>query len=456
MPLYREEYFLIVHAGSEDTVFLFGLRDSLTPPQYKIPTLVYLDTTTNEYHLTNPAGSYQEIRPIRGSRIVDIGAFQALLKIIMQTIIEKHPVVTINLVPLLLVAPSLSYSREAVEAITKYVFEVLELTAFNIADLSTASAFGLGITSSSVVVNIGHESSQIMPVVNGTTLKYAGKRLSIGGKTIDDELQTLLPHLNGRQINALKKSRIFEVLNDHQDSFYSMADLNESTNNVPDELDVAKIITAEDQQNQEKSDEEEKPNSELQTNSFVDHDGKLISVGKERFQGTSKLIAALTEQIYECIERVPELDKRQECYDNIVFTGHTCDISGFKQAIIIKLIEDYLAKPQVTKKKSKTDSGVNSAIAAYQLTEETLEGPVEHNKLLQVPSTIKMAKIPDYFPEWKVPKETGGAWADVYILGAQIYAKQIYGTNSNHGGDSFIDTEIYEELGPLAIWDIIL
>lgn len=445
----------MVHAGSQNTLFLFGLRDSLTPPQYKIPTAVFLDTQTNEYHLNNGNGSYHEIRPIKGSRIVDVPAFQALLKFIMQTIIEKHPIVTINLVPLLLVVPSLSYSRAAIEAVTKYVFELLELTAFNIVDLSTAASFGLGCTTSSVVVNVGHESTQIMPVINGSALKFAGKKLDVGGKTIDDDLKVLLPHLNAVQIEALKRSNIFEVLNDHQDSYYSMADLNEPQSSE-EELDVAKMITATDN-NEVKNEENEKANNELQTNLFVDPvSGNSISVGKERFQGTLKLIAILTEEIYNCIERVPDLEKRQECYDNIIFAGHTVDISGFKQAIIIKLNEDYLAKPQVTKKKNRNELGINSAIAAYQLTEETQEGPSEHNKLLQVPSLIKMAKVPDYFPEWKVPKEIGGSWADVYILGAQIYAKQIYATNTNHGGDSFLDTEIYEESGPQAIWDVCI
>lgn len=447
---------MIVHTGSQETVFLFGLRDSLTPPQYKIPTAVYLDSA-NVYHLTNTTGEMREIRPIRGSRIVDLSALQALLKFIMQTIVEKHPVVTINLVPLLLVAPSLSYSREAIESITKFVFEVLEITAFNIIDLSTAAAFGLGWTASSVVVNVGYESTQIMPVINGATLKYAGKRLEVGGKLIDDELKNLLPHLSPVQVDALKRSQIFEVLNDHQDSFYSMADLTESQNNVGDELDVAKIITADQHDNQKEGDQDEKQNSELQTNTFVDPEtGKSILVGKERFQGSAKLIAILAEEIHNCLEKVPDLDKRQECYDNIIFVGHTVDIPGFKVAIISKLIEDHLANPQIAKKKIRPETGVNSAIAAYQLTDEVLEGSVEHSKLLQVPSSIKMAKIPDYFPEWKVPKETGGAWADAFVLGAQIYAKQIYSTNSNHGGDSFLDTEIYEELGPLAIWDVCL
>lgn len=456
MPLYREEYFLIVHAGSAETLFLFGLRDSLTPPQYKIPTAVYLDTATNKYHLTNTTGAYKEVRPIRALRIVDIAAFQALLKFIMQTIIEKHPVVTINLVPLLLVVPSLSYSRDAVEAMTKYVFEVLELTAFNIVDLAAAASFGLGCTASSVVVNVGHEATQIMPVINGSALKYVGVFLPVGGRSIDAELATLLPHLAPAQLEALKRSRMFEVLNDHQDSFYTMADLNESLNDVAD-FDVAKVLTLTVETQEREPGEDEKPNSELQTNSFVDPEtGNAIFVGKERFQGTLRLIAVLTEEIYRCVERVPDLEKRQECYDNIIFTGHTTDIAGFKQAVIIKLNEDYLAKPQVSKKKNRNDVGVNSAIAAYQLIEEPLDGPAEHSKLLQVPSLIKMAKVPDYFPDWKVPKEVGGAWADVYMLGAQIYAKQIYATNSNHGGDSFLDTEIYEEHGPQAIWDVCL
>lgn len=456
MPLFREDNFLVVHAGSQHTLFLFGLLDSLTTPQYKVPSVVYLDKAANEYRSTNTTGDLQAVWPVQGSRIVDVKAFQALLKFVLQTIIHKHPIITINQIPLLLIVPSISYSRNAIEQVTKFVFETMEFTAFNVLDLSVAVTYGLGATSSSLVINIGHESTQIMPVIGGTTIKFGAKRLPVGGRTIDEDLHKLLPQLSAQQVEALKCSDIYEVLNDHQDSFYSMADLSESKNASDDEFDVAKMVTEDD--GDKKTEDEQKSNNELQKNFFVDPETDAkVYIGKERFQGTARLVAAVAEGIFESLQHVPDLEKRQECFDNLAFVGSTCNINGLKQAIVLKLCEDYLTGPPVTRKKGKNDTtSINSAIAAYQLTDEAVESNGDHVGSLQVPYSIKMVKHPDYFPEWKKPKEKGGAWSDVFFLGGEIYAKQIYGANSNHGGDSFIDTDIYEERGPQAIWDVCL
>lgn len=451
MPLFRDENFLIVHAGSEQTLLLFGLRDALTPPQYKFPTVVYLDKSTKQYRAANPSGAYEEIRPIVGSRVVDVDAFEALLKFVLQTIVQRHPILTINQIPLLLVAPSLSYSRGSVEHVTRFVFETLELTAFNVLDLSVAATIGYG-ASTALVVNIGHEASQVMPVVGGTCVRYAGRRIEAGGITIDEDLATLLPNLTKDQIRSLKTSSVYEVLNNHEGGFYLQADLAEDK--ASDDFDVARIVTGEEEA--APAPEEARANSELERNLFVDNAGNSITVGKERFQGASRLISVLAEAIHESLELVPDVDKRQECYDNIVFLGGTSNISGLKQAVVLRLCEDYLTKPPPSKKKSKNDAnGVNSAIAAYQQTDDTGETSEPHGPV-QVPASIKLAKHPEYFPEWKQPKHTGGSWSDVHVLGAEIYAKQVFGANSNHGGDLFIDTDVYEERGPQAVWDVTL
>lgn len=458
MPLYREENFLIIHAGSQETKVLFGLHESLTPPQIRLPTVVYHDKVTSQYRASDPTGEFTKINPIVGSRVVDIEALKALLKFILQSFIQKNPILTINQIPLLLITPSVSFSRDAVEELTKFVFQTLELTAFNILDLSVAASYGLGATTSTLVVNIGHEAAQIVPVLGGSAIKYASKRLNVGGKTIEEELKKILPHLTPEQIVALKTSDIFEVMIDHEDSFYSLADLNEEKKTEDDEIDVAKIVTEENGNLgalEKPEDNDGKQNSELQTNSFT-FDGQKISVGKERFQGTLKLIDAISEGIFSSLSHVPELDKRQECFDNLVFVGGTANIPGLKQAIVLKLCKDYLTRPPQSKNSKAQPGGVNTAILAYQLTDDAVDGAVEHNAASQVPSSIKLIKHPEYFPEWKKPKEKGGSWSEVYFLGGQIYTKQIFGANSNYGGDSFIDTEIYEERGPQAIWDVCL
>ncbi|KAF3985688.1 hypothetical protein FT663_04923 [Candidozyma haemuli var. vulneris] len=466
MPLFREENFLIIHTGSRHTLFSFGLQDTLSPPQYKIPSVVFFDKTANVYHASK-TGNCEEIWPVRGSRVVDVKAYQALLKFILQTIISRYPILTINQVPLLLIVPSISYSRSAIEQITRYVFETLEFTAFNVLDLSIASTFGLATMSSALVVNVGHESSQVMPVIGGTTIKHAGKRVNFGGKYITDELRKLLPQFSEAQITALKISDIYEVLTDQTESFYSIADLKEEKPNQGENFDVAKLVTEENQNGvgvsdekadgEEESEEEKKPNNELEKNWFKDPiSGNKVYVGKERFQGTDKLVEAICDGIYESLQAIPDLDKRQECYDNIILTGSTFHIKGLKEAVIIKLCERYLVRPQSSKKGPKGgENGVNSAIAAYQQTDEATEETKSAGPL-QNPSSVRLAKHPEYFPEWKRPKEHGGSWLDVYFLGGEIYCKQVFGANSNHGGDSFIDTDIYEEKGPQAIWDVVL
>lgn len=465
MPLFREENFLVVHTGSQYTLFSFGLRDSLAPPQYRIPTVVYLDESNNEYRASN-TGGLVEIRPIKGGRIKDILAFQALLKFILQTVVSNHPILTINQIPLLLILPSLSFSRDSIEKITQYVFESLELTAFNILDLSIASTFALLATSSSVVVNVGHETSQVMPVIGGSCVKFAGRRVEIGGKTIDDELKRLLPSFSDAAITALKTSPIFEVLNDQQQgSFYSLDDLKDDTKNDAQDgnIDVAKIVTEENDPIKTENPEQEedpKPNNELEKNWFKDpaSEGRIY-VGKERFQGTDKFVAELAQAIYSSLLAVPDVDKRQECYDNIIFTGSTFQIQGLKQAVIFKLCELYLTTPPSEKggkNKDGSENVVHSAIAAYQQGDDGNDTSAKTAAFSQVPHLIRLVKHPEYFPEWKKPKAKGGSWLDVYFLGGEIYCKQIFGTNSNHGGDSFIDTDIYDERGPQAIWDVVL
>lgn len=466
MPLFREENFLIVHVGSLYAIFLFGLQDSLSPPQFKIPSVVY-QSDDGEYHSKNDAQTYKEIHPVQGSRIVDLEAFQYLLNIILQSVISQNPIITISQIPLLLITPSLSWSRSQIEHITKYAIETLEFNAFNVIDIALASNFAMGSSTSSCVVNVGADSVQILPVVGNQCVKYAGKYIGgIGGNTVNEELAALLPRLTARQIEALKTSGIFEVMNDDENSFYSFADLNRVSegNEDDDKLDIAKLVTETGPDGAPlvdgaDSNGEAPPtqaNKELESNYFLDPDTKeKIYVGKERFQGCKRLIDTIAHAIHAALLSIPELERRQHCYDNMIFVGSTFKIPGLKHALLVKLTADYLVRPPNDVSNKEKSKNVNSAILAYQQAEEVNDSNEGFN-VVQVPGSIKFAKHPEYFPEWKLPKESGGSWEDVYFLGAEIYAKQIFGGNSNHGGEMFVDSEVYKYRGPQAIWDSAL
>lgn len=457
MPLYKEECFLVVQPGSEFTIFSFGLQDSLAPPQYKIPSIVYQDPTTKQYKATNDEPNLLEIRPIHLSKIVNLDAFNYLLKVILQSVISKNPIITINQIPLLLIKPSLTWSRSQIEYITKYVIESLEFTAFNVVDISLASTFGVGSTTSSVVVNVGKDYIQVVPVLGYQAIKFSGKYLTgAGGSTINQELQKLLPEFTESQIEDLKVSGIYEVLNTHESSFYSLADLNK-TGNDEEQFDVAKLVADGDiakLEGEEEEEEEKKSNHELGTNFFIDSKtSEKVSVGKERFQGSTTLVKLISDTVYNSLSNIPDSEKRQECYDNLIFIGSTFKIPGLKEAILLKLSQDYLVKePTSGRSKASDSNGVNSAILAYQQAEEMTDTEGSSN-LAQVPNSVKLAKYPEYFPEWKKPKERGGSWEDVSFLGGEIYAKQIFSNNSNHGRELFVDSDVYEESGPQSIWN---
>ena len=79
---------------------MFGLSDTLSPPQFKIPSIVYQDSITKQYQATNNSeNATEEIYPIIESKIVNLDAFNYLLKIILQSVIANHPTITINQIP---------------------------------------------------------------------------------------------------------------------------------------------------------------------------------------------------------------------------------------------------------------------------------------------------------------------------------------------------------------------
>lgn len=66
----------------------------------------------------------------------------------------------------------------------------------------------------------------------------------------------------------------------------------------------------------------------------------------------------------------------------------------------------------------------------------------------QTPTSIDVAKIPEYFPEWK---EAG--YEEAMFLGAQVAVKAIFSGGDNK---SYMTRTDYNEQGPQAIHDYSL
>ena len=74
----------------------------------------------------------------------------------------------------------------------------------------------------------------------------------------------------------------------------------------------------------------------------------------------------------------------------------------------------------------------------------------QHSSHGQTPTTIKMAKIPDYFPEWK---EVG--YEEASFLGAQVAAKVLF-INDAGASNGYMTRTGYNEQGPSGIHECML
>lgn len=74
----------------------------------------------------------------------------------------------------------------------------------------------------------------------------------------------------------------------------------------------------------------------------------------------------------------------------------------------------------------------------------------QHSSHAQTPTSIKLLKMPDYFPEWKdVGMEEAG------FLGAQVAAKVVFVVDQGISKGFMSRTE-YNELGPQGIHETCL
>ncbi|CCH44403.1 Actin-1 [Wickerhamomyces ciferrii] len=429
MAPFHEEHFLIISPGSQITLVQFGLHDGVfAPPVIEIPTKVYSNPDKPGTFLSKGEES-NVIYPIVKGSIQNIQAFNFFLKLIYKSILSKHP--QVNNIPFLLLSNS-EWSRLDIEHITQYVFESMELNAFTIIPNALATLYAHGSQPSAVVIDIGYEKTEITPIVDYSVLNHAKKVINFGGNDINKSISENLNNLSPEQIELLKKSSIFEVLNDEdkKNSFFGHDGLKKNDT----EFDVAAIVTSgrtrEILEEREKNENEQISNAKLENNSFLDQDGNDISVGKERFKGTENLISQISKNVYQSLNKIIDLTKRQEAWDNILVIGKTTKIKGFTDALNAQLIEDHLVGKDIQE---------NPAQAAFQTT--TAPSLVFN----QVPNSIKFGKMPEYFPEWK---KIG--YSDANFLGGQIISKQIFITNNEN---FFVTRTSYNEKGPLAIWD---
>ncbi|KAL8984982.1 MAG: hypothetical protein Q9177_004560 [Variospora cf. flavescens] len=228
-----------------------------------------------------------------------------------------------------------------------------------------------------------------------------------------------------------------------------------------------------------------------------------VEVGLERFQAvTGGILDRIADAIHRCILSVPEAQRRQELWDNLIIVGNGSKVRGFKDALVGKLNSKYLIsdsnttiftsempssfttpvatgantpQPQSQLSSSHHGPGVNPLLLAattasnpsglippgqnqhlhaqlqmQQYQQQNQQASHQHSGHGQTPTRIKLTKMPEYFPEWK---DVGTEEAS--FLGAQVAAKVVFVVDQGLSKGFMSRTE-YNDLGPQGIHEFCM
>lgn len=474
MAPFKLDNILIIYPKSETTLVQFGLNDeTFTVPEYEIPTKVYKSIDNDNKYYSTEEYRTSPLFPIRDGSIVNLPAFLQFLKLVYGSVLSKanndnqkaksgenytgnSPDLT-N-IPVMIISQH-SWSSLEQERITQFCFEHLQMNNLLLLQSSLATTYAQISQANSIVIDIGANHTDIIPIVDYMALNHLACKMKFGGNHINDTLKKLLPQFDEETIEILKKSNIFEVVNDDMKKLHNIGILNGSKGDGEDDdegsLNVVDIVTSgrdtreilAERERMKHEKHKNVTNTDLEFNTFWDKDGKEITVGKERFQGCDDLIIKISDMVGFVMQSVQDQNKARSAWDNIIITGATSSIRGFKEGLLAQLIKDHLViEPE--EEKNKREKEVLDSMPAYKrnrskFMDSSFIPTVEYT---QVPTVIKLAKYPEYFPNWKKH-----GYAEITFLGAQIVAKQVF----THSRDIlYITREKYEESGPSCIWDI--
>ncbi|KAF2097641.1 hypothetical protein NA57DRAFT_58211 [Rhizodiscina lignyota] len=211
-----------------------------------------------------------------------------------------------------------------------------------------------------------------------------------------------------------------------------------------------------------------------------------VEVGVERFQAaTGGIIERLADAIYRTVSSVEQVAKRSELWDSLIIVGNGARVRGFKDTLIATLNSKYIISPSSATiftselpSNLSTPAGTGANTPQPQLGGHTSHGvnplllaaTTAHNQHLtpgnaipsvnqqqnvhsshgQTPTSIKLAKVPEYFPEWK---DVG--YDEAAFLGAQVAAKVLFIVDQGLS-KGFMTRTDYNDQGPTGIMEFKL
>lgn len=213
-----------------------------------------------------------------------------------------------------------------------------------------------------------------------------------------------------------------------------------------------------------------------------------IEVGPERFQAASGgVLENLANAIHRTVQACGDLNKRSDLWDSLIVLGNGSKVRGFKEALLETLHKKYIISPSSatiftselpSNMSTPMATGANTPLPGQQpahhggvnplllaatagqnpqlqhsssgLSQQQMMSHHQHSSHGQTPTSIKLAKIPEYFPEWK---EVG--YEEASFLGAQVAAKVLF-INDAGASNGYMTRTGYNEQGPGGIHEVML
>ncbi|KAF8941498.1 actin family [Dissophora ornata] len=330
----------------------------------KPQTTYYCGSALTEAIQQYPESELTVSTPIQEGIIKDWAAMEALWRhVLFKELGVKR---SRNASPVLMVVPT-DWTKEEHERITQIFFENFNVPGLYLAEEPLMTIYGCG-TVSGLVIDIGHSSTEITPIIETQIQRHAIVTIPVAGADFDAHFLRLL------QADAQLVREYGEPLDLEFARF-----LKESS--------VCQVLGRDEKENKNRAQTE--------------YNGKKFSVGPARFKAFDPLFNPdlVGKRVLNIVEAIHAAqlgckgEKRQPLWEAMVVTGGSCQVKGL-QARLQAEIEYSLT--------------VSENFGEYQSRE------------------VKFLKIPDYFPALKDSIVHAG------FLGSEIVAKLIFPDPRNY------------------------
>ncbi|KAF9924160.1 hypothetical protein FBU30_005828 [Linnemannia zychae] len=330
----------------------------------KPQTIYYSGSALTEALQQYPEGELTVSTPIQDGIVKDWASMEALWRhVLFRELGIKR---SRNASPVLMVVPT-DWTKEEHERITQIFFENFNVPGLYLAEEPLMTLYGCAAVTG-LVIDIGHNSTDITPILDTQIQRHAIHSIPLAGSDIDKYFLELLKG-DAQLVREYGEPLDLEFARHLKES------------------GVCQVLTKDEKENK--------------TRVQAEYNGKKFTVGSVRYRAAEPLfnpdlVGKRVQNIIDAVHAAQfaiKAEKRPSLWEAIIVTGGTCQIKGL-QSRIERELQESLA--------------VSENFGEFQMRD------------------VKFLKIPDYFPALKDSIVHAG------FLGSEIVAKLIFPDPRNY------------------------